>query len=1007
MYIPYTEHTAYLDALQGMAMSDKKNLILTIAITAMILASGCALDEIRELPTCFVGNDFSNEDNANLYSEEAHDIPDYFCPNVEDKYEYCYQHIKILNNYICTICPRGMYFCNDACQPTPCPLPTEKQECIYVNDFTMQDASEYQTPPDENSPCLQDTPKYPYCYSNTAQTNYLCSRCDKDSDTPRYCAATDTCTDTHCGNCSEIQVHLMIDGEETSLCALPIRTAEDFLEAAQKPNSSQNYILMNDIDLSDIAAYSGGTVTYWEGFRDFRGMFVAESPRQISIQAGEGSLSCGYANTCGLFITLKGATIHNLQLNYNMDHPGEAGLLTGSATDSVISRVEATGHLSGTGIRLGGLAGAITANTLITDSSFSGQIEAPEAQHIGGIVGESTNSTLKRVSTKSLSVTGRSEVGGIVGILDSKSSLSELTLAEDTSVTGENNVGGIVGHSQADLHHLTSKGTVTMVTPEYPMESYQAGGVVGYQEGGTLKDLTNMAHVTVTAPLSYTLTDSAATAIGGIAGQITGDASLNDLHNAGDITYLTPALQEMRKQFICPSQIGGIAGGIGESNRLTELDSAVNTGTIRAEHAHCAGGIVGKGTNMGIQNVSNTGAVVSAGNNIGGIAGLLMLDALPVNIPALTYTNFHNEGVITGQSNIGGIVGLAFSQNTRIPLTFSHIRNSGSILDIEQNVSTQQPHGGIFGTLAFKGREVTLTDLINTGEINVPNTTATGGLIGAWAPYVVNTSSPAEEMHFTLRRSFSETKIHGKDIVGGLIGMLLLDQSDQLAYQCRLDCFRAHTEMHMSDVYAEGTLSGNYAIGGLVGYLVSTPSVAACEVISDFIEPACDSYSRNAATFSLTSTLDIQNAYAAVDMSGQGGIAGMIGQLNAYRVPSETNRISIRNFYLTRYSSNIAIQSGLFCPQGVSLAAPDATQIYAAQGMFDTFGDIDLIASQNPVTTFHELLSDGELQLYVHERPLMDILNEHRGEHALWIDKVVSETTRHIPTLSLSNPDTP
>lgn len=984
----------------------KNRYYIIMTIAASILA-GCTLDEIHLQPQCVTQADFSHT-NINNYSRDAIDNAESRCPEDAKDYPYCYLDLtqRKVEIYMCSICPQGEFFCSGECLPTKCPDPEVKPKCIYFDDLTSHETSDYPNPQLIQSHCTTTKLEYQYCYSNANNSDHLCTRCDKDSETPRYCADTKSCVDMACDNCSERHVSFTVGDEQFEFCAQPIATAEDFIKAAESSNTSQKYVLVNDIDLSDLDAYSNGSVDDYHGFQNFRGMFVSPEQHTISIKGGEGELSCGNAETCGLFTTLRGATIHNIRLNFNVSHPGSVGILAGTASDSKLSSIKVSGKVIGQTTRVGGIAGALLAGTTLTDATFSGQIEAPDAKLVGGITGEASQAELTAIRLNGTSVNGATHVGGIAGQLDAQSILSDATLSEDTQILGQNYIGGIAGASQAELRALSSNGTVTVTRPENTQEAHYIGGIVGQQDGSTLKDLSNSATLTI-AETAYGSSEETATYIGGIAGAVLGNAQLSDLQNNGNILYNGELDTDVFDPFQCITQIGGIAGSLGGEDLQPLLKNAINAGSIQAPKAQCVGGILGKATNATIQNAQNKGDVLSTGNRIGGIAGQLLFNKLSPNIPSLAYDNLNNDGQVAGHSHVGGIFGFIMSARyLPIPISFNYLRNTANILDADIATSDLNPHGGIVGQFSAKVRDLTMSDLQNTGALHTPQSHASGGLIGHWVLYSQNTDVVPDRLRYTIKNSHSSADINANERFGGLIGQLTLDWGDQLSLMCHLTCHNTQTEMILSDVFAEGALTGNGAIGGLIGLIAGTSGNTPCEL--KFTDPNCSEYSKDSETFTQNSMLHIQNAYAAVDLNANQAATGMIGYLANHNAETEFNFISIDNFYFRQYRSNFAKLSGLFClAESAETAVPRVKNIYAEHNLHNLLASSDHIASKINITTFSHKVSAVSTRMFVDDRPFVDILNENRGDHAEWIEKVLPDTNIHIPTLFQPLPDAP
>ena len=982
-----------------MVMAGKKSIIIA-AIAALV--NGCALDDIAEKPTCTTSHDFSQQEET-AYATEAAENLHQVCPDVTENIQFCYQNLKSPNNYLCTICSREQFFCNGECIDMPCTV----AQCHYADDLVENAPPEYQGLPLENISCSKEEPKYPYCYSHDSRkSDYLCTRCAKASATPRYCAKTDSCVDTFCEDCDKVHVVLEINGEKTDLCAVNIDSAEKFVEASKELKSTEIYALTKDIDLSDFDAYKSGKVEDWKGFYQFGGKFIAPEPHTISIQGGNGTLSCGTSEACGLFPILEGATVHNISLDFNVTHTKYAGLLAGIISQSEIKHIKAKGNVSASQEWVGGIAGTILQNTALADITFSGKVDAPKANYVGGITGgisiQSKASDLQIEGATSIS--GLSYVGGIAGFVSDDVTLSNVKQSLDLQISGENIVGGIIGAATVPLSDLTSNGTVTMTTLGSSTDPHFAGGIVGLFSGNSLSNLTNKANLSIT-----NMTDPAlvGASIGGVVGAVLEKPTLKGLHNKGKISYNGNITPLRNSPHDCNTQVGGVFGILGNTNIITTIEDATNQGVITTENSECVGGIVGKGTNMTIRNAKNEAAISASESGVGGIIGTLMFDTLPLDTQTLTSSDLENTAEIKGLGYVGGIMGLVIAGHYHaVDLVFSNMKNAGMLWDTGVESNIFMPHGGIFGMMGANTRTLTLSGLENTGNIETMSTAPSGGLIGLWKNYEANTRVVPDDLKYILRRSFSRGNITGNTRLGGILGQLNLDRDHRrFTNNCKLSCYDSHIDVTIEDVFAEGEIKGGTDIGGLIGYLDASPATKKCQPEeSDLEDNDCSNVTTETANYKSTSTLNIQNTYASIHTSGNANVTGLIGILEDYRNPSDKNKIAIDNFYYVPYTSNEMELSGIICnARTKDVAIPEVSHIYIPQNVYDAYRDHDYIASKvNTISKFENKVVSTSFQSFVGDKPLVDVLNENRGDHAEWKDELLPGTSNYYPTLLIT-----
>ncbi len=143
------------------------------------------------------------------------------------------------------------------------------------------------------------------------------------------------------------------------------------------------------------------------------------------------------------------------------------GTITNSSASGTVA---VTVSPSVTGERAGGLVGQMYLGN-ITRSSASGTVDAPDATHVGGLVGyaDGTESNNRRVRTIRESyatgdVTGNESVGGLVGTTRNETIVDSYAVG---NVTGTKAVGGMIG---------THTGTNAGVTGAYAAGVVSGGG---------------------------------------------------------------------------------------------------------------------------------------------------------------------------------------------------------------------------------------------------------------------------------------------------------------------------------------------------------------------------------------------------------------------------------------------------------------------------------------------------------------------------------------------------
>ncbi len=235
-----------------------------------------------------------------------------------------------------------------------------------------------------------------------------------------------------------------------------------------------NYMLANDIDLSETGQVSAGTASTYAGMWSGAGWVSLGTD-------GAGKTSDG--TTFRLFSTISSGTY-----GFNGTFDGDGYAVSGLAINRANAKnVGLFGVLSGSATRLG-VAGSVT--------GLNG---------VGGLAGMLYGNGNVSYATSSVDVTGTNLVGGLVGNMNGGSvSYSSASGA----VGGDNDVGGLIGYaSGATISNSWATGSATGA-------SY-VGGLIGYQYNSSVTD-------------SYASSDATGTGgVGGLIGQINGGSVTN------------------------------------------------------------------------------------------------------------------------------------------------------------------------------------------------------------------------------------------------------------------------------------------------------------------------------------------------------------------------------------------------------------------------------------------------------------------------------------------------
>lgn len=396
--------------------------------------------------------------------------------------------------------------------------------------------------------------------------------------------------------------------------------------------------------------------------------------------------------------------------------------------------------------------------------------------------------TVKNLNVYSGTFTGSSTAGAIAGI--NNGTIENITAFGNTvTVTSDSgNAGGIAGTNSGTVDDVESSGSVIG-------EGANAivGGLVGTNESGaTVNNSYSKSAVTSTSGTDADL--------GGVVGVNEGTVSLvdslgvtngtNSTNVGGVIGINSGTLNSAYNESIVNgnSNVGGIIGkNDGGSNYIEKEDGTVTWS---------------KGT---VENVVNATGVTGTGDYVGGLVG--------TNIGSVE--NGRNNGTITGNTNVGGLVGNNASENS--VLTNLVNDSSASIIGVKYV-------GGIAGSNAgtiTTGNEETdeTVNLINRGTITGQK--YVGGVAGINSGTITNANNDVElnvknknqtaqyfggiagENTGTINNATNSADVNadGATYVGGIVGYNTKDGKLQ--------------GMGNSN---EGRVEGASYVGGVIGY---------------------------------------------------------------------------------------------------------------------------------------------------------------------------------------------
>jgi hypothetical protein len=376
-------------------------------------------------------------------------------------------------------------------------------------------------------------------------------------------------------------------GSGTSKDPYLICDANDMQAIGAEPNDwDKHFLLMADIDLS---AYTGTSF-------NVIGIFLNGNPANdkpfTGVFDGNGHTISNFTYTSagtdwiGLFgyVDGPGAEIKDLGLiNPNVDAGSRLGSLVGYNHGTITGCYVEGGSVTGGGY-VGGLVGWNLGT--ITNCHSTATVTGTGSSCIGGLVGENASGTITDCYSTG-SVSGGGTVGGLVG----RNYEGTMTDCYSTgSVSGGSRVGGLVGTNyEGGMTDCYSTGSVTG-------GGERVGGLVGNNSGG------------VTNCYSSGSVTGTGSNVGGLVGFNSGGA-VSNCYATGNVTG-------------GGISVGGLVGFNGSCSGINVISNCYSTGSVTGNSQ--VGGLVGLNGFCNPSEISNCYATgsVTGNSQVGGLVGL-------------------------------------------------------------------------------------------------------------------------------------------------------------------------------------------------------------------------------------------------------------------------------------------------------------------------------------------------------------------------------------------------
>jgi hypothetical protein len=585
------------------------------------------------------------------------------------------------------------------------------------------------------------------------------------------------------------------------------------------------------------------------------------------------------------------AEINNVTVTGKVTGDGDyTGGLVSFVNGGTISNSAVIGNSTISGVdNVGGLIGYVLNGTIL-NSSVTGTVSISGGNDVGGLIGLSGNGYVFEASVgDGVTVTGTGEyIGGLAGSSYGYMDSSHAHAVVIGTGMGEEDhgIGGLVGYLGGSLYNSSATGTVT--------GSYEVGGLVGATGGGAsiqdshatgvVNGIDKVGGLVGNLDQFHPVYDSYATGevngrdyVGGLVGISYGEITDSDARTDFDAT------DHVSGRNFVGGLVGFKAGGdIIRSSATVGVSGVDNVGGLvggvarifneeadfwDAETTYSENDLVfyngdlyslSRATSTGEQPDTNNSWILYDQQDLGngyfvGESLYVFNGSVWINVDATpTISSSFAKGNVTGDDNLGGLVGVLRSNGT--------IFDSYATGNVTGDDNDADDLGGLVGEV---GSDATISISHATG--NVIGDDNLGGLVGLLGS------------RGTISYSYANGNITGDDDLGGLVGEVRSDAT-------------------ISYSYAKGIVTGDDEIGGLVGLLGSRGTI-----VYSYATGKVNTYTPLGVVTGETNEVggdvgglvgrslgDIINSHASGNVSGFYDVGGLVGDLDERGVISNS-----------------------------------------------------------------------------------------------------------------------
>ena len=528
---------------------------------------------------------------------------------------------------------------------------------------------------------------------------------------------------------------------------------------------------------------------------------------------------------------------------YNMDI-GLIGYATKVEAKNITLRAKANnyGLISDEAKYVGGIVGQLASTGASSFENCTTNIQVQGKEYVGGLIGSAVlsstgtltikNSTYSYVMSDAINVAiyapiiaEASYAGGLVGYAKGVSADNKILIETCTTqgqIAALSIVGGFVGAGEyVDIKGCTAKpnyqpgtGGSFMYNVMHKVGSSTdnafAGGIIGQVLNSTtsncILDMPSIVYDTTVANTTAT-----GRYVGGVAGHAT-DCTISDCkYDEKSTTSNDPN----KGRLYSGNAVGGIVGGAKDCTiENCATNNKVRFMPVLTSTTDNVGGIVGVVRDIDdtdvvtgktiIKNCTNQ-ANITGNKNVGGIVGSVVHDDLEITNckNEVTTSGTEIKGVISGNENVGGILGYIGKK-----LTMTNCNNSGDVQDILQKTIIDGIYiGGILGYFDNSGTNAftsTITNCDNTGNVGGLSATNVGGIIGK-----------SYEHGLEITDCDNSGEITAKDTAGGIIAYFYGSTTNKVKISNCTNTASVTTNTTIK-TDSDGKMKTSY-VGGLIG----------------------------------------------------------------------------------------------------------------------------------------------------------------------------------------------